>query len=294
MATKRKIGLSPRKKQWTQGREGNLNGTPLANNVALGNRYARRLDSLTVKMIKDVEKQIRKLLRGDASRAYFALDASIASESSALMKTLTTKWLDIFNQASKPYATSMVKSASKQSEESLGMSLEQLSGGLSIKTNTISGEVGEVLKASINTSVDLIESIPTTYLDQVKNIVNASVTQPSQGGLIAIIKDIDEKLDKQAKQIKNKAKNIALDQSKKTYANLNAARMQGAGITEYRWIHVGGSKEPNQFHLHELNNQVFSFANPPIIDKKTGTRGIPGQWYNCNCIMQPVFRFDNR
>ncbi|RIQ43658.1 phage head morphogenesis protein, partial [Bordetella avium] len=31
--------------------------------------------------------------------------------------------------------------------------------------------------------------------------------------------------------------------------------------------------------------------NPPIIDKTTGERGLPGQLINCKCRMRPVIDF---
>jgi len=37
-----------------------------------------------------------------------------------------------------------------------------------------------------------------------------------------------------------------------------------------------------------LNGKKFSFNNLPVIDSKTGERGLPGQAFGCRCRMKPV------
>lgn len=59
-----------------------------------------------------------------------------------------------------------------------------------------------------------------------------------------------------------------------------------AGITHYVWKAVCDSRTRD---LHkELNNQIFSWDNPPIIDERTGTRGAPGSIWNCRCYSQYI------
>ena len=38
-----------------------------------------------------------------------------------------------------------------------------------------------------------------------------------------------------------------------------------------------------------MNGYVFPIDFPPIIDRKTGERGYPGQLINCKCHMEPVY-----
>jgi uncharacterized protein with gpF-like domain len=42
-----------------------------------------------------------------------------------------------------------------------------------------------------------------------------------------------------------------------------------------------------------MDGNVYSFDDPPIIDKNTGERGIPGQAINCRCFMVPVIEFED-
>lgn len=64
------------------------------------------------------------------------------------------------------------------------------------------------------------------------------------------------------------------------------AKYKDEGITEFKWhTNLDGRERP----LHkELHNQVFRFDNPPIIDERTGEKGLPGETYNCRCAMSPV------
>ena len=41
-----------------------------------------------------------------------------------------------------------------------------------------------------------------------------------------------------------------------------------------------------------LNGGIFDFDNLPVIDEKTGERGIPGQAINCKCRMRPIVEFE--
>ena len=65
-----------------------------------------------------------------------------------------------------------------------------------------------------------------------------------------------------------------------------AAKYQEEGFTHFRWkTHIDGRERP----LHkELNDKVFAFNDPPIIDERTGQKGLPAQTYNCRCLMQPI------
>ena len=85
------------------------------------------------------------------------------------------------------------------------------------------------------------------------------------------------------------------------FNTLSARRMASVGINKVRWIH-GFPKEPRPYHArvwdgksgkkdghpNGLNGFIFSLDNPPIIDEKTGERGLPGRLPFCSCRMEPV------
>ena len=40
----------------------------------------------------------------------------------------------------------------------------------------------------------------------------------------------------------------------------------------------------------KLNGTIHRYDNPPIIDERTGTKGMPGEFYNCRCTFIPIFK----
>ena len=84
---------------------------------------------------------------------------------------------------------------------------------------------------------------------------------------------------------------IARDQTSKATAAINRARMQGLGVRKFKWLHSGGGKEPRPLHKNTLNGNVYSMDDPPVIDEKTGERGIPGALVSCRCLAIPVITF---
>jgi len=292
---------SPGRKAWAEKFKPNSvsRGTPLEYNAAIAARYTREIDKLINKMAADVEKQLKQLYTSETSKEYFvedaAMDSSIASQSRIITNKLMAKWAKIFNDESKDIAKQMLGGIDNVSQKALETSLKELSGGLTIDASIVSADVKEVAKSAFNANVKLITSIQSRYFDQVVGAVDRSIMTGS--GLAELIPTINESLKSQKRIAKNRAKNIALDQTRKAYNSINKARMESVGITKFEWLHSGGGKEPREHHKQRwpagLNGGVFSFDDLPIIDEKTGERGIPGQAINCKCRMRPVIEFKN-
>lgn len=130
----------------------------------------------------------------------------------------------------------------------------------------------------------LIKLIPQKYLGQVQGAVMRSIT--SGNGLKDLIPFMNEKY----KQNTRHAKMVAYDQTRKAYNSIAAGRAQSAGVTEFEWIHSGGGKHPRIDHI-ALNGKKFRFDDPPVIDKRTGERGLPGVAINCRCSFRPLVSF---
>lgn len=285
--------LTKKRENWVGNRSVTLKGEVLRHNIAAQNRYRKDLDRITTQMINETRREVMRLFKSEASKSFYAQDLSVASLARILMNRLERKYSQLFNEKAKLYATRMVKNEDKISKSNLHTSLEKLSGGLSIKTDLLSADIKEVITATVAENVGLIKTIPKTYLDQIRGSVMRSITQPATHGLAGIIGDIDKVLDQRSKQIRNKAKNVALDQTRKAYNNLNKGRMEAIGLKKFQWIHTGGAQKPRTYHKNVLNGQTYSFDDLPIIDEKTGERGIPGQLINCGCTMLPVLEFEN-
>lgn len=285
--------LTRKKQRWAQNRDVTLRGSPLRFSITTEQRYAASLDRITLKMIEITKRNILQLFRSDDAKRFYAMDASLSSQARILLNAIERDFQKQFKNQGQRYAKTMVNNVDQNSKSSLHSSLEKLSGGLSIKTDILTGDLKDVLTATVAENAGLIKTIPETFLGNVRGLVMRSITQPNTGGIAELINNLDGLLDKEAKNIRNKAKNLALDQTRKLYNNLNAERMQAVGIQKFEWIHSGGSQKPRQLHRDVLNGQIFSLDDLPIIDERTGERGIPGQAINCKCTMKPVIEFAN-
>lgn len=280
----RKVRLSKRKAGWdAQFKPAAVKGSSLGSPTAVEARYQAALRKLTRQMIDEVEREVEALF---TSSAGVTTDASNSSQSRVLMNALQSRFSRMFERAASGLAEGMIGQVAKASASSLGRSLRDLSGGVAIKTDVLtSGPVAEVVKASVAENVGLIKSIPAQYLDDVRGAVMRSIT--TGNGLA----DLQPYLVQQRGVAERRAKNIALDQTRKAYQSINAERMKAAGIKKFEWVHSGGGQKPRPLHV-EMDGNIYSYDDLPVIDERTGERGIPGQAVNCRCTARPVLEFE--
>lgn len=263
-------------------------GKRLSYNAGLQTRYIQQLNKLIKPMVTQVKREIIRLFNSPVAEQFqevMATDESITSQARIITNKLLSRFETLFGRAAPIEAEKMVGRANKASKVALGESLKQLSGGLTIKTDFLTPGLKEVTKAAVVENVSLIKSIATEYLTNVQKAVMRSITNGS--GLESLVPN----LQKYEGITYRKAKNIALDQTRKAYNSINAGRMKKIGIKKFEWVHSGGGQKPRQDHI-DMSGNIYSFDDLPIIDKKTGERGIPGQAINCKCTMIPVTEYD--
>lgn len=250
-------------------------------------RYRRALEDLVHDMARTYQREIAKFLSKPVAKEYYAADESIASQAKILLTELSKRFEDLFNFKAKGLAEAMLKDASRTSASSLKTSLKDISGGLTLKTDILTGELKDVLKASIQENVALIKSIPQQYHKQVEGAMYRSITT-AQGQ-----KDLIPILQKYRGMTQRRARNISDDQYRKAYGAINRVRVRKLGFKKFEWRHHLGSQHPRKLHMR-LNGQIFRFDSPPIIDDSTGERGFPAQLPNCRCTMAAVVDFSDR
>lgn len=277
--------LTKRKQAWVQKRKPEvLQGDPLNPSAAVGLRYAQNIVAQIEQMTQEVEREIKKLFDSDHAQEYFAEDATTSAQARILTNFLLKKFNGRFAKKAKPMAESFANQADKASSASVHSSIQKLSGGLSLPTSALTPDMKEILSATITENVGLIKSISQKYLTDVQGAVMRSIT--TQTGAV----DLLPILLKSKEITLRRANLIALDQTRKAMGNLGKARMENIGIEEYKWLHTGGSDHPR--HLHQkMSGNIYRFDNPPVIDERTGERGIPGQAIYCRCRMVPVIKF---
>lgn len=279
--------LTKKRKAWAakQSAAPTFRGGPLQHNAAVSARYASALQTLTAQMTAEVKREVLRLFETDAASAHFGADATIASQSRILVSQLGQRFSALFAKKAKPMAEQMVGGASKAGTSALHSSLQKLSGGMSLKTSVMNSPLEEIYKAAVSENVSLIKSIASEYLQKVEGAVMRSIT--TGNGL----QDLIPALEHFEGQTHRRAKNIALDQTRKTYNSINKGRMQALGVKKFMWHHSGGGAHPREDHV-DMDGKIYSFDDLPTIDQRTGEKGIPGQAVNCRCTMSPVFDFE--
>lgn len=287
MARRTRPPLSPTRKAWAEQRGGAVfTGSPLSPPSSVEARFYTHLDRMTSRMVAVTKREIEAVYRTpEAHAAGVAMDASFASMVARLVKKLQKQFTALFTDRAGGLAKAMAEGVSAQTGAQLGKSLKEVSGGVTLKTDVISGAVADVVTASIKQNVALIKSIPATYFEKIEGEVMRSI-QTGRG-----MADLQPAIENLGVVTKKRAALIARDQTSKATTAINRARMQGLGIKKFKWLHSAGGKEPRPLHLNVLNGNVYSLDNPPVIDDRTGERGLPGQLINCRCRMVPVIEF---
>ena len=278
--------LTVRKQSWVaQAKPKIITGGVLAPNMAVSARYEARLYKLINRMISETEREVHKLFTSPHAEEYFAMDDTISPQARILMNGLIAKFDKIFSFNSKPIAEAFMDESDDAAAASLRLSLKQLSGGLELNTDILTGELKDVIAASIAENVGLIKSIPEQYLGGVQGAVYRSIT--TGNGLA----DLVPFLQKHKNITLKRARLISNDQTRKVYSNINRVRMEKLGIKKFKWRHSGGGAHPRPLHKNVLDGNIYSFDDPPVIDEKTGQKGFPGQLINCRCQMISIMDF---
>lgn len=263
---------------------GLIRGTTLYHNAAATAKYNQALQDLVDEMCKTTEKRIRALFSSNTAEVYFAQDDSIAGQAKILTNDLTDTYNQLFSRKSKMLATRMVNNEDQVSKTNLHQSLKEMSGGLLLKTDFLTGDMNQMFSAIVDENVSLIKSIPAQYFTQMKGAVMRSIS--TGNGL----EDLIPFFAKQKGITKRRAKNIALDQTRKTYNALNDARSQKVGIKKGEWIHSGGGLHPRDTHI-ALSGTIYNLADGAY-DPDVGYNIKPGQLPFCGCTFRPVIEFN--
>ena len=269
-------------------------GVPLSYNVGDRIEYEKALRILVAKMARETQKQVQKFFNSSTADDYFesraVMDESISSGAERIMKQLTDKFTALFSDKSLELSQKMVKKADRASKTALQKNLEKLTGKITL-SKEIPPALKQITKSTIAENVALIKSIPEQYFKNVTGAVMRSIS--TGGGVDTLLKYVKKNYDISDAR----AKNIALDQTRKAYNSINKQRMVDVGYRKFMWLHSGGGLEPRKSHI-AMDGKIFSFNKLPIINKEQVAKGyegpeygIPGQAINCGCTMTPVYEF---
>ena len=264
-----------------------MRGTALLYPDVTAQKYATKINSLFEAMQRETEREVLKLFKQSDSKIIATQDASISSQAKFLLARLARKYMRIFNRDFPSIVLGMLNQVDKASKSNTHQSLKELSGGLMVKTDFLTGEMNEQFKAFTAANVSLFKTIQQQHFAKVEAKVMDSITT-GQG-----LKDLIPFFDTFGNKERNYAKNRALDQTRKAYTSINQARLEKLGIKKVEWIHSHGANDPRKLH-QELDGKIFEIDKPPYIGDMYGERvyGFGGVLPNCRCTIRPVMEFD--
>lgn len=284
-----KMKTSKKKEAWAGSRGARLVGTPLKPSRKASAFYKKALVAAIARMRKDYQRTIERALTpaGKKAAKKAAQDASLASEIFSKLLHLDKKWASVFTRLAAELVGKIIGKVEDASKRNLDESLKDLSG-LAIKTPKLPKEALEAVQIATKANVALIKSIHAQYHEKVFMAVMSDVGDAEK------IKDVAKRIVSKVYFIGEtqdmRAALIARDQTAKLTSAMNIARMKSAGIKKVIWRHSGGSHEPRKLH-QSYDGQTFDIDDPPIIDRRTGERGWPGDAINCRCFLVPIMTF---
>ena len=98
--------------------------------------------------------------------------------------------------------------------------------------------------------------------------------------------DVQKMLEKEYGIAERKAKFLAQNETSIMLAQIKKVHYKSMGFDGFQWHTILDARERPEHR--KLNGKFFTFDNPPVIDERTGQRGLPGETYNCRCGMTPV------
>lgn len=298
---------------------------PLNPNAGEVASYSKALSEAVDEMAREVRRKVAALYGREKSQVAFD---GISDDSSRLLERLREKYQKLFGDFSVLLALKMareqLRSSSASVKRAVGAIIERSKSiPVSAKGKKEIAEIAEaiatplptgrakpfkvrvgpvvigelpgrfitpenrqIVEAAISENVSLIKSIPERYFTDINGAVMRSISGNLSKG------SLQESIERVGGVTKRRAQLIAQDQTRKLYQNLNLREFQRRGIKKFKWKHHAGSREPRLYHEMDwptgLNNGIFDLDNPPVIDKRTGERGYPGQLPYCRCTMAAV------
>lgn len=282
MTRRKRPPLTNQRKGYVQSRaSGLLVGEPLHYPAGVADRYRDGLDKLVQQMMREYKREVAALWR---EYAPITQDASLASQSALALTRLKNKFTRLFKERAPTLIDQMLGGVDKASATGLQKSLKELSGGVTLKTDTMPAQLAEIIKATTYENVKLITNIPEQTALRIEGAVMRSIQQGGEGR-----KTILQELELIGGMESRRVKLIAEDQTRKITSAMNAERSKALGVKKFRWLHSSGSAEPRPKHV-AANGNIYSYDDPPNIGDK-GEAVLPGFSISCRCVAIPVLEW---
>lgn len=261
-------------------------GSPLRPNDGIRVWYAKQLRSVVKPMLADYREEIRRVMDKPAVEKYFGQDAAITDAFTRVLKSLNSKWDNIFLGFARSLAEEFVDKSDDYAANTSKFSLK--TAGIKEPRIEYNENVRNTIGASKDFNFTLISGLSSEVHEKLYESVMLSLTSPDpekQGasGIERALRDVGGFSEKRIDL-------ITRDQTSKVFASLSDQHMLENGVEEFEWVHSSAGKVPRPDHVAK-NGMIFKLNDPRLWEGKKADQGPPGWAINCRCAKIPVIRF---
>lgn len=252
--------------------------TPIRPSAAIRAQYEKRLFAL----VDEMHRSYLYWLRSEYRRVQPRVSALAGDESPVgllqrRLNDLGKRWLKRFDTLAEELSSHFSKQVKDRCDRSLAASMRR--NGFTVRFR-MSEAMRDAFSAVRAENVGLIRSIAQQHLTQVETLVMQSVQRGRDlGGLT-------KELEQRYHITRRRAATIARDQNNKATATMTRARHLELGITQAKWLHSAGGKQPRERHV-AFSGKTYNIAEGHDFGDGLGPV-LPGEAINCRCVAQPI------
>lgn len=154
----------------------------------------------------------------------------------------------------------------------------QAEAAMGVDLSVIEPNLTPTINAFRRANVELITTMTQSKVERVRAILE-------DAGPGSRVETIRNRLMEDEGVSKRQASLIARDQVLKLNSAVTQKRHEAAGLTEYIW-RTSGDASVRPEH-RKLEGKRFKYGEPPV-SERDGSRGRPGEKWQCRCTMEPV------
>lgn len=234
--------------------------------------YASELLTITNYIKQQTKEILLPVLKEQESQYGYTKDGFAETIEAAIKKL--AKSVSIFANTKARYMAARAVARTKNATDAQLVAAARMALGIDIGPVLAKAPLKIEIEAAIIANTNLIKSLPTTYITQLRPLVLDGI----QHGIRFEV--LQKEILAKNNVTESRAKLIARDQIAKLNSSITEARQTQLGITKYEWQTSGDERVRTS---HEANDgKVFSWDNPPAT-------GHPGQDFQCRCVAIPVF-----
>lgn len=232
---------------------------------------------MPLKMKQAIKENQRKSLELQ-QRLTKRLDAMVGKTSS-FVKNMTIKSMGVatMDRVSKEFKSTILKNVAVQpklDEEGL----EKISKDY---LTTIDLPIRKkLLREFEDEAIKVVENFEQDVIERLREKINVMILEGRSRESVkkAIIGEL--------KISQTRAKFIARQETALLTTKFKKSQYQQYGVNTYKWVTVGDHKVRERHN--ELNGEIISWDQPPVVDEKTGRRAHAGEDFNCRCQAFPI------